>query len=196
MRKFTLICAAILCLCGPLAAQNDTTTPASSSPAASQGPRRGFGDEAGAWQVGANFVYQRYDIGGTNSNLYGIHSSVARFIHDGSFGVEGAVSATFGYLVPGDREQLVFYGGGVKYQMRGHKIQPWAHVLVGGAHMRLNQMIGPASFNGFGLMAGGGADVRFRSHISWRFEGDYFTTLINTVWQKNISVGAGIVVTF
>src|SRR5579862_465017 len=153
MRRLALICAALLCFAGTAAAQNDTTTATLGSPAPSQGPRRGFDDSSGKWQVGANFVYQRFDIGNDNSNLYGLQASVARFIHDGSFAVEGGTTATFGYIIPGDREQLVFYGGGVKYQMRSRKIQPWAHFLVGGTHIRLNQMVGPASFNGFGLMA-------------------------------------------
>lgn len=198
MRRLVLILGTVLCLAGTAAAQNDPPAVSSASLAVPQGtgPRRGFDDRTGPWQVGANFVYQRFDIGNDNSNLYGLQSSVARFLGDSSFAVEGSATVTFGYIIPGDREQLVFYGGGLRYQVRTRKIQPWGHFLAGGTHIRLNQFVGPPSFNGFGLMAGGGVDIRFRSHISWRFEGDFFTTLVSSVWQKNISAGAGIVFTF
>lgn len=196
MRRLALLCALGLGLCGTVAAQNDPPAAPISLPPAAQGPHRGFDDNSGPWQVGANFVYQRFDIGTDNSNLFGLQSSVAHFIHDGSFALEGGVSVTFGDILPGDREQLVFYGGGVKYQMRRHKYQPWVHVLAGGSHIRLNQMVGSPSFNGFGLMGGGGVDIPFRTHLAWRVEGDYFTTLISSTWQQNISVGGGIVIKF
>jgi len=198
MRRFVLICAAILCLAGTAAAQNDPPVAPINSPDTPQstGPRRGYDDRSGSWQVGANFVYQRFDIGNDNSNLYGIQSSVARFLGDSNFALEGSTSVTFGYIIPGDREHLIFYGGGLRYQVRSRKIQPWGRFLAGGTHIRLNQTVGPATFDGFGLMAGGGVDIRFRSHISWRFEGDFFATRVTGVWQKNISAGGGIVFTF
>lgn len=143
-----------------------------------------------------NFTYQRFDMGHDNSNLYGIQSTVARFIGDGMFAAEGTVTVNFGYIVPGDREHFTFYGGGLRVQKRGGKFQPWAHVLAGGTHIRLNQFIGPASFNGFGLMAGGGVDIQWKSHISWRVEADFLPTHVSGAWQKTISTGGGIVISF
>jgi hypothetical protein len=143
-----------------------------------------------------NFSYQRFDIGNNNNNLYGIQSSVTRFIGDSKFGVEGTVAATFGFLNPKDREQVVFYGGGLHVGKRTGKVQPWVHAIAGAAHDRFNQTAGPATYNGFGFMAGGGVDIGLRPHLALRVEGDFLGTHFGGVWQKTINAGGGIVVNF
>jgi hypothetical protein len=196
MRKFILLSAAMLCFAGAAAAQNGTTVDvvAEPAPAAAAGSIHTSNDYP--WQVGANFAYQRFDIGGSNSNLYGVHTTVNRWLGDSMFGIEGDVTATFGRLIPTRREQQVFYGGGVHIGVRHGKIQPWAHVVAGGAHERFNQGGGVSSFNGFGIMAGGGADIQWRSHIAFRVQADFLTTRYNGLWQKSISTGAGVLFDF
>lgn len=205
MRKLTLVCAALLCLSGAVAAQNDSPAPAASEPIISGSPAPA-GGALGApgrmsgvgspWQVSGGFSYQRFNIGGNNSNLYGFQSSVARYIGDSMFGIEGATSVTFGYLNPTNRMNFLFYGGGLRAAKRSGTVQPWAHFLFGGSYLRTNQGVGPSSFNGFGLEAGAGVDIKFHSHFAWRVEGDYLGTRINSVWQPNVNIGAGLVVNF
>jgi hypothetical protein len=144
-----------------------------------------------------NFLYQRFDIGGaTSANQYGLHTTVNRWLGDSMFGIEGDVTVTFGTFAPGRRQQQVFYGGGLHVGSRSGKFQPWGHVVAGGAHERFSQGIGPNSFNGFGLMAGGGVDLQWRSHIAFRFEGDFLATRYVGVWQKTVSAGAGVLFDF
>jgi len=195
MRKFIMLSAAMLCFAGAVAAQNDTTATLVSEPAPAAASKMSS-DSGYPWQVGTNFTYQRFDIGAGNSNLYGIQTSVARWISDSPIGIEGAVSATFGRLNPHVREQIVFYGGGIKVGKHEGKYQPWAHLLFGGAHDRFNQGIGPAAFNTWGLMGGGGVDIQWRSHIAWRGQVDFLGTHFGGVWQKTVSVGGGIVLDF
>jgi hypothetical protein len=201
MRKIIVLCAAALIFAGIAAAQDNTTATvatvtadSASAPAAAAGK---ISTENGyPWQVGANFTYQRFDIGGGNSNLYGIHSTVTRWIGDSWFGIEGTVAASFGDLNPLRREQVVFYGGGAHVGKRTGRFQPWAHFLVGGAHDRFTQAIGPASFNNLGIMGGGGLDIQWRSHIAFRVQADYLGTRFGSVWQKSVTTGAGILFDF
>jgi hypothetical protein len=201
MRKIIVLSAAVLIFAGIAAAQENTTatvatvtTDSASAPAAASSR---FSTENGyPWQVGANFTYQRFDIGGGNSNLYGIHTTVTRWIGDSWFGIEGTASASFGTLNPIRKEQVVFYGGGAHVGKRTGRFQPWGHFLAGGAHDRFTQAVGPASFNALAIMGGGGVDIQWRSHIAWRVQADYLGTRFGSVWQKSITTGVGILFDF
>jgi hypothetical protein len=194
MRKIIVLGAAMLCFAGVAAAQNDTTATvtADSAPAASTRST----DIGYPWQVGANFTYQRFDVGKGNTNLYGVHSTVTRWLGDNWYGIEGDVTASFGNFTPTVREQVVFYGGGVHVGKRSGKFQPWGHVLAGGVHDRFSQGGGQSIFNTFGIMAGGGVDIQWRSHIAWRVQADYLGSHVGGVWQNSVTTGVGILFDF
>src|ERR1019366_7008188 len=109
MRKFILVSVAMLCFAGAAAAQDNNTTAAVSADPASPAAARMSSGEVNPW------------------------------IADSPVGIEGTVTATFGRFSPTVREQVVFYGGGLKVGKREGKYQPWAHILFGGAHDRFNQ---------------------------------------------------------
>jgi hypothetical protein len=198
MRKIIVLCAASLIFVGIAAAQDNTTaTVATDADPASAAASHKFSSDSGyPWQVGANFTYQRFDIGGGNSNLYGIHSTVTRWIGDSWFGIEGTASASFGDLNPLRKEQVVFYGGGAHVGKRTGRFQPWAHFLAGGAHDRFTQADNPASFNALAIMGGGGLDIQWRPHIAFRVQADYLGTRFGSVWQKSVTTGVGILFDF
>ena len=150
MRKIIVLCAVLLCFAGAVAAQDNTTATVTADPQAT-GASHTSSDSGYPWQVGTNFTYQRIDIGNSNTNLYGIHTTV---------------------------------------------IQPWAHLLAGGAHDRFNQGVGPSAFNTFGIMGGGGVDFQWRSHVAWRVQVDYLGTRFGSVWQKSVTTGVGILFDF
>jgi opacity protein-like surface antigen len=202
MRKLLVLCAAILCLSGAVLAQNDPTAPAASTQPMSvtlsggQGRHRSMGSDDFPWQVGMNFLYQRYDLSGNNDGLMGFQSSVAKYLGDSMFGIEASASATWGKITPLIKENVVFYGGGVRIAPRGRRLTPWFHALFGGEHVRISQGIGPASFNGFAFQVGGGVDWKFSSRMAFRVQVDYLGPRISGVWQNTINVGGGIVVSF
>jgi hypothetical protein len=201
MRKIIALCAAALIFAGIAAAQDNTTATvatvsADSTPAPAAASPKMNSEIGYPWQVGANFTYQRFDIGGGNTNLYGIHTSVTRWLGDSMFGIEGTATAAFGNFSPGRKEQTVFYGGGAHIGKRSGKFQPWAHILVGGAHDRFSQGIGTPSFNALAIMGGGGVDIQWRSHIAFRVQADFLGTRFGSVWQKSITTGAGVVFDF
>ena len=207
MRKLAVILAAALCLCGAVVAQNDSTpapatqpvsvTLSAGSPSLGHG-RASRGSDNSPWQLGTNFLYQRYDFGssGDNTSLFGLHTSIARFLGESMFAIEGAATATWGNFSPMIKEHQVFYGGGVKVAMRGRRVQPWAHFLAGGVHLRFTQTIGNPSFNGFAFMAGGGIDYKLSNHLALRVQVDYLRARVSTFWHNDVNVGGGIVVLF
>jgi opacity protein-like surface antigen len=189
MRKWIVFCMATLCLAGTAIAQNTPTVPASATPAPPAASNR-YSDDT-KWLIGMGYVYQRFDVGGASVNLNGVQGSVSRFFNN-YMAIEGNVSATFGNLTPTVREQLAFYGGGVRIQSRGRKLEPWVHGIFGGVHSRVSQGVGPATNNGFGIMAGGGVDYKFSSHMALRVQGDYLGSHFSGLWQTSASVGVGI----
>ncbi len=145
--------------------------------------------------VGFGYLYQRFDIGGNDTNLNGVQASVSYFLND-YFAIEGATSATFGNFSSITAEHVVFYGGGGRLQLRGRRLQPWVHALVGGGYSRFTQGVGPASFNGLGIEAGGGIDYKFSPHAAIRVQTDYLGTRFSGAWQTTLNVGAGVVFDF
>ncbi len=192
MRRWIVFCIAALCLAGIANAQNSASAPPS-APAPS-GASMSYSEDT-KWLIGAGYVYQRFDIGGNNTNMNGVQGSAARFMND-YFAVEGGVTATFGTVSPSIAQHLLFYGGGGRIQVRGRRLQPWAHVLAGGVYTRFTQTIGTATYNGFGIMAGGGVDYKFRPRLAFRVQGDFLGSYISSFWQKTASVGGGIVFNF
>jgi hypothetical protein len=195
MRRLTVFCIAALCLAGIANAQNTTSAPPPSAPApAPPGAAKSYSEDT-KWLIGASYVYQRFDIGGNSTNMNGMQGSFARFLNE-YFAVEGGVTATFGTVNPSIAQHLLFYGGGGRIQVRGRRLQPWAHALVGGVYSRFTQSIGTATYNGFGIMAGGGVDYKIQPRLAVRVQGDFLASYLSTFWQKTASVGGGIVFNF
>src|ERR1017187_10197341 len=110
MRKIIVLCAALLCFAGAVAAQDNTTATVTADQAAT-GASHTSSDSGYPWQVGTNFTYQRFDIGNGNTNLYGIHSTVTRWLGDSWFGLEGTFTASFGRVRPTNGKHHIYHGG-------------------------------------------------------------------------------------
>jgi len=96
----------------------------------------------------------------------------------------------------GDRSKYFLYTGGGRIAWRDsrRKYEPWMHVLVGGIHMIPQTNLGGQ--NAFALQAGGGADLRYNTRISFRVGGDYVRSQLYSQSQNNFQFGAGLVVHF
>jgi len=198
MRKWIVLIAAALCLAGTASAQNTVsvaTTPADSAAAAAPSRTPGGSPEDSKVLIGFGYQFNYFDVSGNKTTMNGVSGSVAYFLND-YFAIEGATSATFGNFSSITAEHLIFYGGGGRVQMRGHRTQPWAHALIGGGYTRFTQGVGPATFNGLAIMAGGGVDYKFSPHVAIRGQADYLGTRFSGVWQTTFSAGAGIVFDF
>jgi Outer membrane protein beta-barrel domain len=73
------------------------------------------------------------------------------------------------------------------------RVSPFAHVLVGGAHVST----GPYSDSSLSLAIGGGIDTKLVDHFYWRIiEGDYLLTHFFGNTQSNVRASTGIVFKF
>lgn len=155
-----------------------------------------LGDIETRWDLSATFAYVHFKSAPFSANLFGLHTALAYKLND-FFALEGSlVSAFGGDVLGGERSKFVMYTGGgrVGWKLERRRWAPWAHALVGGAHV--NPQTAAGSKNGFAFQAGGGADLRFNPHLSFRAEGDYIHTLLYSSSQNNFEFGAGVVIHF
>jgi hypothetical protein len=128
----------------------------------------------------------------------------ARFNFLKFVGAEGDFSGSYA-TVDGVSTHIYTYSGGPVVSVRVGKIQPFAHVLFGGARLTGSQSSVSISTNGYNVLFGGGLDVKvnrliwirlaqadwFYSHFSG-FDVDGQTTP-SFSGSKNVRIAAGIV---
>jgi Outer membrane protein beta-barrel domain len=178
------------------AALSDAAMPSAALPDAPAPPPVG-GDFGNRWDLAAGYEYVHFSSAPFSANLSGLHTSLAYSLNDW-FAFEGSVVAAFGgdVFAPGETAKYVLLtGGGRIYWNRDPKRwSPWAHALVGGAHV--NPQVAGSSKNGFAFQAGGGVDYYFNPRLSFRGEGDYVLTRLYSGNQNNFQIGAGFVLHF
>jgi len=74
------------------------------------------------------------------------------------------------------------------------KFRPFAEVMIGAAHVNVNN--GGGSDTSFATAVGGGIDYKIIRPIAWRFQGDYVQTRFFSTTQNNIRLSTGIVLRF
>ena len=210
MRKFALLCAAILCVCFAASAQDFAAPPApaaatlASAPAAPLEPAPAPAPLFGApnrspWQLGLGYQFSHFDnIGGQSFNNNGVWASITRYVNDW-LGIEGDVTAGFG-TTPAPSNfvaKTVFAGGGAHMAMvRDSRLEPWIHALVGVEHFRFTQGPVLGSNTGLGYVLGGGADYKLMPRIAIRFGADFLGTRVISANQANYQAGVGVIFNF
>jgi hypothetical protein len=146
------------------------------------------------WQVafGPSFVRFRSSI--FDASMAGTVTSVSWAKNDW-LAVEGQVVTGFAPTIY-DREHVKYvnYGAGVKIGTRRAKWEPYGHLLIGGAHIQ-PQTSGNTR-NAFMIEAGGGADYRFWSRMSFRGQVDYLRTSFFKSTQNNLQISIAAVFHF
>ena len=148
------------------------------------------------WDLAVGYEYIHFDSAPFSANLHGIHTDLTYNVNDW-FGLEGSLISAFGSDVfAGEMSKYVLYtvGGRINAGSTRHRLVPWGHILVGGAH--LNPQVAHESKNGFALQLGGGADWRFHERLSFRGEADYVRTQLYSSSQNNFQIGIGAVLHF
>ena len=174
-----------------------TPAPASALPNPPAPPQgSSFGDEGYRWDLAVGYEFVHFDSAPFSSSLHGLHTDLTYNLNNW-FGLEGNVVSAWGSGVfSGETSKYVLYsiGGRINAGPSRHRWIPWAHVLVGGAH--LNPQVAHESKNGFALQAGGGADWVYSSRMSFRGEADYVHTQLYSSSQNNFQIGVGAVIHF
>jgi len=159
---------------------------------------------------GYSYLHSNAPVGGcTCFNMNGFNISAAWPLRPGGFAI--ATDLTFETIgnINNTNFSLSFntLSVGTRYLFRTHhrSFQPYAEVLVGGAHASgsLSKLPNPLNNNAilaFDAIAGGGVDLRAGRTFSWRLvEADYLpTTFDNGVnnHQNNFRVSSGLVIRF
>jgi opacity protein-like surface antigen len=146
------------------------------------------------WQVSIGPSFVRFHSSIFNASLAGVNTSVA-WSKNEWLAVEGQVVAAYAPEIYGrDHVKYLSYGGGVRIGSHRARWEPFAHVLLGGAH--LQPQTAGNSRNAFLVEAGGGADYRLTQRLSLRAEGDYVRTTFFKQSQNNFQAGIGAVFHF
>ena len=143
-------------------------------------------DVRGTWEVGLGYTFVRFQSSPFNASMNGIDTSVSYYLRD-HLAVEGDLTAAFGSQ--SSDAKYVFYGGGVKASKGNRKLQPFAHALLGVAHIFPRAGTGN---NGFAVRLGGGAEAELRQQIWLRVEADYVRTQLYSSGQNNFQAVASI----
>lgn len=121
------------------------------------------------------------------------------------------VAASLDLVPPGTpviaifRPHVLTFTGGPQFHYRKHeRVQPFARILLGGAHADLGpdavtqqvlNIVVPTfrtSRNSFAGIAGGGVDYVWKPYVGFRFAGDYVRTYLFDGHQSNLRVTAGV----
>ena len=143
--------------------------------------------------------YQYLHIGsmGADVNANGWNASLTGNFNKW-FGVTGDFSGAYKTVGSADARLYTYTGGPVINLNHGGTINPFVHVLFGGAHLTASLSgMGSGSLNGFTTMAGGGVDVKLSKLLAVRGQADYvYYRFSGTNLDKNVRVSTGIVLRF
>jgi hypothetical protein len=144
--------------------------------------------------LGYTFV-RFYAFPGEAANRNGVDVSMAYFFRKGLFGVEGAVTGTFG-SIRGETSDFAFVGGGPRVRWSAWRgLQVWGHGLVGDGHF--SPKFANLTTDGLSYELGGGVDIP--SHwrrFMYRGEVDMIGSRLYNTTQYSPKVSAGVVFEF
>ena len=140
-------------------------------------------DVRGTWELGLGYAFVRFQSSLFNASMNGLNTTVGYYLRD-HIALEGNVTGAFS-----EDARYLFYGGGVKVSKGNPKLQPFAHALVGGAHIFPRAATGN---NGFAVRVGGGAETRLQQQLWLRVEADYVRSQLYTSGQNNFQAVATI----
>lgn len=170
-------------------------SPVPSAALAARAPQAIYrGNENDRWQLGLGFTYVKFRSPAIHQDMFGLNTSVTYFTNDW-FGVEGNITAVFGgKIFVDDRTKYGGFTGGPKIIMRRRGWEPWAHALLGMAHV--NPQLAGVSKNGLAMQLGGGADYPLWEQFSVRVEGDWVLTHLYSLSQNNFQLVTGVIFHF
>jgi hypothetical protein len=176
---------------GALVARSVSSLSASSPAAEPRPTPQVIRDDAvkDTWELGLGFTVVRFGSSAFDSTMSGLDTTVSYYVRD-HVAVEGSITSTFGSSSSRTgASRYVFYGTGVKLSAGNRKLQPFAHVLIGGVHVFPQTAFGN---NGFGLQLGGGVERKLKQRLWLRVEADYVRSQVHSAGQNNFQGGAGI----
>jgi len=146
------------------------------------------------WQLALGVGFYRFQSNVINASLVGTNTTVSYFTN-GWLAVEGNIVTGFAPAIL-QNEHVKYFGGGggIRVGGRRNRFEPWAHALVGGAH--LQPQTADSSRSAFSTQAGIGLDYRLHSRFSIRAETDWVYTTFFHQTQNNFQAALDVVFHF
>ena len=186
------------------ASVQNVVTYASPEPAATPAPPQVLASSEYKWQLAVGYQFTDFHLqhapiaNGTAFHNSGYNVSFVRYFNDW-FGLEGQGAFGFGHTgsttTPNNLVvKSLFVGAGPRFAMRGHRVEPWGHGLVGLEHFRFSQTAnGFGSNSTVGWLAGGGVDFLINERLAIRGEADYLGTQFFGASHRNLQIVFGLV---
>ena len=140
-------------------------------------------DVQGTWELGLGYTFVRFQSSLFNASMSGLDTTVSYYLRD-HIALEGNTTAAFS-----EDARYLFYGGGVKVSKGNSKLRPFAHALLGAAHIFPRAATGN---NGFAFRVGGGVETRLQQQLWLRIEGGYVRSQLYSSGQNNFQAVASI----
>jgi opacity protein-like surface antigen len=170
----------------------DSSWPASPAGEAPPPPQYNWNDYRWELEAGATFV--RFQSSIFYASMVGFKSSLSYRLNDW-IAAEGGITTGFAPTIfENEHVKYLDYMVGVRVGPHTGKLEPWAHVMVGGAHL-LPQTAGNSQ-NAFAMRVGIGTDYRLNPVLSLRVEADYLRTQFFSQSQNNFQLATGAVFHF
>jgi hypothetical protein len=144
-------------------------------------------DVRGTWELGLGYTFVRFQSSLFSASMKGLDTTVSYYLRD-HLALEGDVANAFS-----EDGRYLFYGGGVKVSKGNPRLQPFAHALVGGAHIFPRAAFGN---NGFSVRLGGGAETKLKQQLWLRIEADYVRSQLYSSGQNNFQAVASVIYRF
>jgi hypothetical protein len=144
--------------------------------------------------VGYTFIHV-FARHGEDVSRNGFDISMSYYHNSGSFGLEGALTTTFGTF-QNETSNFLFWGGGPRYRWAlSQGVELWAHGLIGEAHF--GPRVANFTQNAFGYELGTGLDLSpHLRHFAYRLEADMVGTRLYGTGQYSPKFTVGVVYRF
>ena len=137
------------------------------------------------WDFGIGYAFVRFNASLFTASTSGLLTSIGYHLSD-HFALEGQITSTMGDPSPGPYDvKYLFYGAGAAVTTGSGRVRPWGDTLIGGLHMFPQTAF---DNNSIAVLAGGGADVRWKPQIWLRLEGDYVRSQLYRTGQNNLQL--------
>jgi hypothetical protein len=146
------------------------------------------------WQLAVGVNFYRFQSSIINASLVGTNTTVSYFTNSW-LAVEGNFVTGFAPTIL-QNEHVKYFGGGGGLRVGGrrNRFEPWAHALIGGAH--LQPQTANNSRSALAAQAGIGLDYRLHSRFSVRLETDWVHTTFFNQTQNNFQAVLDVVFHF
>jgi len=155
-------------------------------------PRKNWNDYR--WELEAGVTFVRFQSSIFYASMVGFKSSLSYHLNNW-ISAEGGITTGFAPTIF-DNEHVKYldYMAGIRVGPHRGRLEPWAHVMLGGAHL-LPQTADHRQ-NAFAMRGGIGTDYRLNPVLSLRVEADYLRTQFFSQSQNNFQLATGVVFHF